>query len=539
MLHLHSALTWVAQRWGAVACAIFFFLLGLVFISRTGIEDDEAIFAVPLFLDWCFYGLPLGPHLRLPLMHMSYLGALKTWLYTPLFAFLAPTPEAIRVPAVLLGAATIVLFWLLLERVHSRAAAFAGSVLLATDTIFLLTTTYDWGPVALQHLLTVAAMLFAVRWYQSGRQGFLAAAAYCCGLAFWDKAIFGWMFAGMCAGSLIFARGIRRRMTFRGAALAIAALLGGALPVIVYNLAATPRFATIRSNARFTPGFFAAGWRALRATWNGSGLLGIAHYAAPHAGTPQGVVEQASFYLHAATGEWRTNFIEAALVVGLLVLLLRWRSTAREAMLFALVAGAIGLIAMLLSGGGLSVHHTILLWPLPVFFLANAFGEVPSRVGLVVLCFLGLSNLLVTNQYLYQFVRYGSSDVWTDAIYPLAAALSKTHASQAVITDWGIADQLCVLNRNDPPARPIAFRFMPPGDPPAQREADLRILADEKAIWVEHMPGHEVFKGANDHVLNAAREAGFSPVMLDTFYDRNGRAIFQTLRFVSSAQQPH
>lgn len=527
MLHLHSALKRVAQRWGAIACAIFFFVLGLVFIGRTGIEEDEAIFATPLFRDWCFYALPLGPHHRLPLMHMSYLGALKTWLYAPLFLFVAPSPEAIRLPAVLTGSATIVLFWILLERVNSRGAAFAGCVLLATDVIFLLTTTYDWGPVALQHLLTVTAMLLAVLWYQSGRQGFLAAAAFFCGLAFWDKAIFGWMFAGLCCGSLIFTRGIIRRLTFRAAALAMGALFVGALPVLIYNLAATPRFATIRSNAQFTPHFFAAGLHAMRITWNGSALFGIAHDTAPRVGTPQGVVQQASFYLHAVTGDWHTNFIDAALVGGLVVLVLRRRSAARDAMMFALLAGAVALTIMLLSGGGSSAHHTILMWPLPVFFLAVALGEVPGRVRFAVVCFLAVTNLLVTNQYLYQFVRYGSSDAWTDAIYPLAAALSKTHASEAVVTDWGIADQLCVLNRNDPPAHPVPLPL---------KEADVQILADEKAIWVEHVSGHEVFNGANDHVLEAARKARFSPVKLDTIYDRNGRAIFQTLRFVRSVR---
>ena len=34
-----------------------------------------------------------------------------------------------------------------------RAAATAGCLLLATDTIFLLTNVFDWGPAALAHLV--------------------------------------------------------------------------------------------------------------------------------------------------------------------------------------------------------------------------------------------------------------------------------------------------------------------------------------------------------------------------------------------------
>ena len=140
---------------------------------------------------------------------MSYNGALKTWIFAPVLLFSRPTAALIRVPAIVVGGVTIVLFGMLLDRVHGRRAAWTGSILLATDTLFLLTTTYDWGPVALQHLLLVAVMFFAVRWFQDGREGSLAAAAFCCGLAFWDKAVFVWIFSGMLAGLLLFVSAIR------------------------------------------------------------------------------------------------------------------------------------------------------------------------------------------------------------------------------------------------------------------------------------------------------------------------------------------
>lgn len=509
-------------------CAMVFLLLGCAFVCRPGIEQDEAIFATPFFRDWCFYALPLGAHHRLPLMHMSYIGALKTWLYAPIFWLWSPSAAAIRVPAVFLGSAAIILFWLLLACVHSPRAAIAGSVLLASDTIFLLTTTFDWGPVALQHLLAVAGMLLAVLWYQTGNPRFLASAAFCCGLAFWDKAVFGWMFAGLCAGSLIFVKSIWRRMTPGRTALAIAALFVGALPLILYNLAAEAKFSTLRSNSHFTTRLLPPGLQALRATWSGFALFGITEDTTPRPNPPQSAMERASFALHAVAGDRRTNFMEPALIAALLLLPLLWRTPARNPMLFSIIAMAVGSTFMLLSGGGLSAHHMILLWPLPILFLAVAFAEASLHVRFgkwllaAILCFLAGTNVLVTNQYLYQFVRFGSSDVWTDAVYPLAASLAKTHASQAVLPDWGLADQLCVLNRNHPVAHQIAFPFIP---------ADLDTFADRDAIWVERTPGHEINKGANEGVLEAARQAGLSPVMLDTYYDRNGRAMFQTLRF--------
>ena len=36
------------------------------------------------------------------------------------------------------------------------------------DSLYLLTTVFDWGPVALQHLLTVGGILLLVGFYQTG-----------------------------------------------------------------------------------------------------------------------------------------------------------------------------------------------------------------------------------------------------------------------------------------------------------------------------------------------------------------------------------
>jgi hypothetical protein len=41
----------------------------------------------------------------------------------------------------------------------------------------------------------------------------------------------------------------------------------------------------------------------------------------------------------------------------------------------------------------------------------------------------------------------------------------------------------------------------------------------------------------NDRLLHSARRAGFEPVILEIYRDTNGRAIFQTLRFVRSPAQ--
>jgi hypothetical protein len=78
-----------------------------------------------------------------------------------------------------------------------------------------------------------------------------------------------------------------------------------------------------------------------------------------------------------------------------------------------------------------------------------------------------------------------------------------------------VTDSLCVLNMGHPLTQPV----------------DSFVVSDANAIWVDHTAGHESLKGVHERVLAAAASAGFEPVMLKTYYDRNGRPMFQSYRF--------
>ena len=99
-------------------------------------------------------------------MLMSYLGTLKSWIYRPIFQLFGTGVSAMRVPMLLAGAASVWLFYLLLRRIAGERAAVIGCGLLAADSLYLLTICFDWGPVALQHLLLICGMLLLFGFYQ-------------------------------------------------------------------------------------------------------------------------------------------------------------------------------------------------------------------------------------------------------------------------------------------------------------------------------------------------------------------------------------
>src|SRR5579862_1965153 len=270
----------VHSRVGLAACSLFI-LLAILYIPYAGIQADEALFSAPLFP---YIGkdlrLPLLPH-HVPLMVMTYIGSLKTLLYWPIFRTFGANTWTLRVPVVLLGAITIFVFFQLARASGGTRAAAIGAFLLATDPVFLLTDTFDWGPVALEHVFLVTGCWFVYRFGSrfgqdagpNARIWDLAAGCLCWGLALWNKAIFVWALSGIVAGGvLVFWPEIKRCLKPRILAVAAAAFVLGALPLVVYNLRHSN--ATVTENAHLDPRSVAGKWIQVHLAANGSSLFG-------------------------------------------------------------------------------------------------------------------------------------------------------------------------------------------------------------------------------------------------------------------------
>src|SRR5229473_1045702 len=90
-----------------IACCLFI-VLGTALAAHAGIENDEALFAGPIYSHYSLFSIRIF-HKDVPVMIMTYLGALKTLLYWPLFRAFPPNLYSVRVPMVLVGAFTIAL----------------------------------------------------------------------------------------------------------------------------------------------------------------------------------------------------------------------------------------------------------------------------------------------------------------------------------------------------------------------------------------------------------------------------------------------
>ena len=515
--------------------ALLFVLLGVILIPYAGLEVDEVLFAQPL------HGL-INPtfsirvrHHFVPLMVMSYIGTLKSLVYWPLSWIFSASVYFVRLPMVLVGAATIVVFYKWAGIFAGPRGALLAAVLLATDPTFLLTDTFDWGPVALQHLLVVSGCFLIAR-------GRLSWGAFLFGLALWNKAIFAWTLAGLGLAALLVLPGAVRALLpdWRRWTRALLAFALGALPLLVFNVK-QPN-STLGDNAHLSFENFTVKCWELKGAVDGSGLFGflVAPDSAENRRKPESPQGRAASWISDRLGNRQKNLMPYAILIAAAIVLLWWRAPGRRAALFAAVCGIGTFFAMVVTrNGGTAIHHTVLVWPMPQLLVGAAFGALPwrwLRVAPVVL--LIAANLLVVNQYIAEFEQNGSNGSFTDAINPLADSLARTSGENIYVVDWGIYEALDFLLPDKSHLRespPLSIEAT--SDPGQRREIDAMIM-DPNALFVGHIPALEVFRGGDARLEAVARSDGYAKIPTQIVADRNGRAKFQVFRFQPAPAGP-
>ncbi len=218
----------------ARAGSLFLVYAGLVMAPLVGVQTDEALFAAPLLSPksaaaWVFD--------QVPIMQMTYLGSLKTWLYALVFDVFGTGVYSLRVPTILLSAGAILLWTFWLRQVGGRTIAAVFVLLVATDPVYIMTSTFDWGPVVLQRLLFVAGVVLIWRYHKTGMTRYLFVASVVFGLGLWDKALFIWVLSAACVMTfLVWRRAVVATLTGKACVIGAVALCIGAGPLIYYNV---------------------------------------------------------------------------------------------------------------------------------------------------------------------------------------------------------------------------------------------------------------------------------------------------------------
>ena len=516
----------------ALILCILYILLASAWIGEMGVQTDEALFSGGIYP-------PLGPGIELlgkhrPLMVMTYVGTLKSYAWKPIMRNIGASAVSIRLPAVLLGAITLWMFYRMMKWPVGVRAALVSTALLATDATFVLTNRWDWGPVAIQHACLVGGVLSILRFTDSRRLPWLALGFFIFGLGLWDKALFIWNLVALGLATIaVFPRRTLALLTPKTLAVAAGGLVLGAAPLIYFNF--TNSFVTFRQNA---------GWswnepvrakaQALMVTFEGGGMQGsVVRDDGQGAASrnPDDVAKRLIVSIAEWTGHPRSGLYALLASLALVLSLFAWRTPAFNAFLFAIVFCAAAFLQMAFTpGAGGSPHHLVLIWPFPHLAIGAVLAESSRRLGrfgvpilTTIVLAACLSSIAVIGTYYSYMLRYGGVKEWTDAIYPAVESLPALRPSHVCFLDWGFYDNVRLLTRG----RINVCAAVDAAADPAGAKSQMAI---SDIVYMTHTSPNRLEPQRTESFVALATAEGYRKTEERVFYDFNGRPMIEVFK---------
>ena len=432
----------------AIAAACIFIFLAAYRIELPGLYMNELDFvnAAQGAPDNTMIYMRLGP---VPLLVFPYIGALKAWIYTPIFRLFAVSALTIRLPVILIAAVTLLIFYRAMRR--NLGAIWAAIVvwIMAVDPANLFPSRLDWGPTVLMHFFEAAILALWFSYRDKPELWKPALIFVCFGLGFFDKFNFIWLVSAFAIGICLcypdslknlwvslprFARWIAVILVL----IAVGATLYLVLPLLLHFHHPTIRARTTGLQVK---------WDALVNTLSGFWV------ARRIFGDAAGVIRFTSTCLIAVDG-----FL--ALACLFFPMLDAEARENRKNGFFCLLIGLLIFLQIIITPQAGGPHHYSMIFPLPLLgfaFLARslytqlAWKNLRRLAALllgVAAVFVFAVNVHNTTVYLSHF-RTNShySPHWSPEIYSLSDYINEhgLEAKRVICVDWGLHNQLHAL----------------------------------------------------------------------------------------------
>jgi 4-amino-4-deoxy-L-arabinose transferase-like glycosyltransferase len=536
-----------------IICGVYL-ALSFAFINTPGLEYDEVLFgsgALGLNGDFVVFRWSVAGH-QLPLMLMPYIGAIKAYIYRPLFMLFTPSALTVRLPVIIIGLTALLLTYLLTRNLFGRLTAVFGAALLATDPSYIFHIRNDWGPVALMMLFKVGSLYFLVRFAQTKQRAFLVAGAFMLGLGVYDKANFLWyLFALPLAAFLIWPRQCRILLSRRNLTTAAMFFVLGCWPLLLFNLA--KKGATFREQiATSTPLSNAIAYKTqvLKETLNGTAAYHFINNGAEpgyfrSAGAAGFKGNSFSSVTLGLIDFQETLLPPALLVAAIVIVLLLMFSTnrGRRAISFVIILALVIFAGIIATPRATGSHHILMLYPFPQIIVAyaasglwswkftarNPSTRLTAGVVLAALLFsLLVSNLVLDAKYLQSFRAIGGKGIWSAAVFQLAEFGQANRKNKLLLMDWGFENQLQLLSRGSLNREEFFWTLLD-----QKREKALVDLLYQKAgkdndtIFVFHTSPYAQFTEPRRIFDRMLAKYALSSQTVKVFYQNDGEAVFQ------------
>jgi 4-amino-4-deoxy-L-arabinose transferase-like glycosyltransferase len=468
-------------------------VLSVHLLGRPGLEYDETLFVNAATLRIPGFYLPAEFH-GIPLMVFYYIGALKSWLYAPLFSLFGTTVTTIRLPVVLIASLGLVLLYVGVRDLVNRSVALLTFVILCFDHSIFWLTRDDIGPSAIELFMKCLAVFAAARFARGAKTRWVCLCVIALGLGVFNKLNFIWTVNAAAVASFLVL--VRYRRALRAQWRPLAVWIVG-LALIYGCFGAYYLHNHIGSLVPGPPGAVVQPWSSFKAA-NLAILTGTWWYD----------------YLY---GQLSSSTVVVVLILGLFavgtVASMAIRRTANLAVAALAVVTLLTEIQVLFTVQATAGWHYISIYPTMVivvaygaYVLATA-APWDARGVHVALASLAASALIYDGVLMakYQHALSNKEPVysWSGAIYQLSDDLQRDYPHAIIFTaDWGIANQLFALH----PSRrysELAFSLAAPTPAViASLRSGVAAIPGQR-VFVTHANGKLAYPNANVNLLKA------------------------------------
>ena len=183
---------------------LLFGVLASLFLERPGLQTDEVLFA-NLSLGEINHTTYIARKIGgITFFVISYIGALKSWIFIPIFKVFGFNYFSVRIPMILLS---MVSLWLVYKTVNisfkKPFLAWMILVALVTESTFITMVRTDVGPIAIEYFCKILSILLIFKYLQNKKQSNLYFLPIVLALGIFNKINFIWFSNALIFSSLV------------------------------------------------------------------------------------------------------------------------------------------------------------------------------------------------------------------------------------------------------------------------------------------------------------------------------------------------
>jgi 4-amino-4-deoxy-L-arabinose transferase-like glycosyltransferase len=433
-----------------------FIILSFIHIDRPGIQYDEILFGNAALggIDDSFIKLKLG---NFPIMLMPYIGALKAYIYYPIFKIFSVSVYTIRIPVIIIGVLTLLFTYKYVYSIFNIRTALITILFLACDPSFVIQNKLDWGPVSLSLFLKSISLFFFITGVNRRRKKYFVFFVLFLGLGLFNKLDFIWFINAMLFSILIF--NFKKIISFLKENIKFSLIiLLSALSFFSFILVYALRMSSTLFNQK---GFFSFNllerlkYQYDNFTWtlNGNGAYG---------------------FMTDTHLQFHSLFLLIGSFIVLIAFLIHFFNKTEEFnkwIKFFIVLLLTIVFQIYATDMATGTHHMMMIYPFPhiivSFFMSKIIEDFRgNRMKLLIasgvyssLAVIIISNLYVNYRYIDAFKHDKVSVMWSNAIYTLVDYVKENKEKTYVSVDWGLHNQLLTLTNGTVPLKEFVWTF--------------------------------------------------------------------------------